>query len=101
MGVELRSHSKIMDFVRNLLLFTVALDFHGLSAKAIDLNRCRQETVVKELYRKLYRAITDNAICDEDKPLTNVELLNLGTPLSFLQISILEDHQDILIYHLL
>ena len=71
-----------MEWVR-IFLFTIAV--YGFSVRGAELSasECRRRAVVREVYRKLYRVITDNAICDRDKSETNVELLNIGTPLSF------------------
>lgn len=44
---------------------------------------CHQKAVLKELYRSLYRVINQHAVCDKDKPMTNVEVLNLGQPLTY------------------
>ena len=43
---------------------------------------CRENAVLKELYRSLYSAINYHAVCDSDRPSTNVEILSLGQPLS-------------------
>lgn len=52
-------------------------------SQGVDVSQCHKNLIQKELYRSLYRAIKENAICTSQKVITNVELLDLGTPLSF------------------
>lgn len=53
------------------------------SSQCVDVSQCHKELIQKELYRSLYRVIRENAICTSEKSVTNVELLDVGTPLSF------------------
>lgn len=53
------------------------------SSLCVDVNPCRKKLIQKELYRSLYKVVRDNAICTSEKSTSNVELLDLGSPLSF------------------
>lgn len=54
------------------------------SSQSVDVGlQCRTKLIQKALYRSMYRVIKDNAICTSEKTITNVELLDLGTPLSY------------------
>ena len=46
-------------------------------------SECHRKVIQKELYRSLYRVISDNAIISSEKSTANVELLDLGIPLSY------------------
>lgn len=52
-------------------------------AIAVEGFECRQKMVQKELYRAIFKVINENAITSSEKSVSNVELLNMGIPLSY------------------
>ena len=64
-------------------LTLVFLAFMPAFSECAATNQCHRKLIQKELYRSLYRVIGDNAILSSEKSMANVELLDLGIPLSY------------------
>jgi len=53
------------------------------SSQAAFTTPCAQQEVLKELYRSLYDILEKNAACSSDGSQENIELLDIGIPLSY------------------
>lgn len=64
-----------------LLMLLLFLPFHECGS--VGASACRKKLIQKEFYRSLFKAIKENAILTSEKSTTNVELLDLATPLAY------------------
>ena len=82
-SIFLSLHAKMGKAVLVILFLSSFLSSTHCVDEGDEGLRCRKKVIQKELYRSLYRVLGDNAICSSEKTISNVELLDLGTPLSF------------------
>lgn len=80
---DLPTTSKRMAVETNIFGYIITFSLLIFCGKCVDINPCPMRAVQKEIYRSLYDVIKDNTICSYEKSTTNVELLNLGTLLSY------------------